>query len=147
MAARTLSELLESVGVPQTVGGHLAQAGVKGMKWGVRKPRGSGPGPASKAAPPKRFDKKAPKPVTQMSDKELKKVLDRMRMEQQFKELSKPQMTAGQKFIKDTLVGVGKQQASALANQAAKAMIDAMLKGAAKGAGNAAANLLPYLKP
>lgn len=148
MAARSLSDLLQEVGVPTTVGGHLKQYGVKGMKWGVRRKSSSGGSfnsNARKPKPGKRVKKAAPKPASKMSDQELRKVIARMQMEKQYKDLSASQASTGKTIVKNLLISVGKQQANALANQAAKAAIDAALKGASKGAGNAASKLLPYL--
>lgn len=110
---RDINELLADVGVQATVGGRLKHFGVKGMKWGVRKPRGSGPGPASKAKAPKKgqpFDKKAPKSAKKMTDQELKKVIARMQMEKQYAELSRPKVSAGRQMINNALKQYGQQQ-------------------------------------
>jgi hypothetical protein len=160
MAARKLSELLQSMGVETTVGGKLAQAGVKGMKWGVRKPRGSGPGPASKAAPPKpgkKFAKAPPKSAKKMTDQELKKVIARMQMEKQYAELSKPKVSAGKQMINNALKQYGQQQLNSfvagVGNMAASAAKTGIQKQLAKQAltdprtAAALGNILKSMKP
>lgn len=100
------------------------QYGVKGMKWGVRKPDGSPPGPASevvatqkagkrvktaggtgrtasedavKAAVSKQVAKKST--TDALSNQELQQLVQRMQLEANFKRLSADDKTAGQKFI------------------------------------------------
>lgn len=100
------------------------QYGVKGQKWGVRKPSGSGPGPASevtvKAAPGKRVKTSGGKgkeasedavkaAVTKqvarksstdaLSNKELQDLVQRMQLESNYRRLSAEDKSAGQKFI------------------------------------------------
>lgn len=80
----------------------IEHAGVKGMKWGVRrstnKPANSGK--PSWAKPP---PKPAQKNPSRMSDKQLRDAVNRMRLEQQFKELSAQTVTVsrGQRFLKE----------------------------------------------
>ena len=138
---RSMSELLADNGVQTTVGGRLKHFGVKGMKWGVRKPRGSGPGPAAKAKPPKKgekFDKKAPKSAKKMTDQELKKVIARMQMEKQYAELSRPKVSAGRQMINNALKQYGQQQlnsfVSGVGNAAASAAKSGIQKQLAKQA-------------
>lgn len=95
----------------------LNHAGVKGMKWGVRKDRKK----ASKSGKPA-WAKPPPKPsVKNLSDKQLKDAVERMRLEQQFKELSaKSQaesVSRGRrfaiesgKFLGDVAIQIGKDQ-------------------------------------
>lgn len=116
MGARSVNEILAGMGIQNTIAGRLKHFGVKGMRWGDRKPRGSGPGPASKAAPPKKgkpFDKAPPKSAKKMTDQELKKVIARMQMEKQYAELSKPKVSAGKQMINTALKQYGQQQLNA----------------------------------
>jgi hypothetical protein len=64
----------------------LAHYGVKGMKWGIRrKSAGSSSDPLSA--------------TKNMSNDDLRKVIDRMRLEQQYSELAKnPKKEAGKKY-------------------------------------------------
>lgn len=61
----------------------LQHWGIKGMKWGIRRKRPSG---ESSSDYDKAHDKKH---VSEMSDKELQDRLNRLRNEQQYKELTK----------------------------------------------------------
>lgn len=157
---RSMAELLADNGVQTTVGGRLKHFGVKGMKWGVRKPRGAGPGPASKAKTPKKgqpFDKKAPKSAKKMSDQELRKVIARMQMERQYAELSKPKVSAGKQMITNALKQYGQQQLNAfvagVGNAAAGAAKSGIQKQLAKQAltdpktAAALGNILKTMKP
>lgn len=81
----------------------LAHEGIKGMRWGVR--RGP-PYPLKrneKRAPVKESQKKVKKEVSEMSDDELRKVLNRLQMERQYKELTQKQRADGLKFVEDLL--------------------------------------------
>lgn len=96
--------------------------GVKGMRWGVRKPRNAGPGPASKATMPKAgkpFPKKSRKGPERMSDKELKRVISRMQLEAQYRQLTAPKPSATKKFIRKKLGEVAATQLTNVANRGA----------------------------
>lgn len=69
----------------------LAHYGVLGMKWGRRKNRKS-----------KKDD------VKKMSDDELRKRLNRLQMEQQYKQLSSSKATEGKKKAQSALKTIGK---------------------------------------
>lgn len=151
--ADNADKVLMSIGI--NVPGKLMQFGVKGMKWGVRKPRGAGPGPASKATAPKKpagtkAPKKAPKSVKKMTDQELKKILTRMENEKRYAQLTAPKVNAAQQFVKQTLVNVGKQEATKFANKAGAALVSAamgeILKQVSKNP-NASQTLINILKP
>lgn len=89
--------------------GEAEHHGVKGMKWGVRKrgyvKKGTSGGPAKPApqqnsaqAPPKRTSSSGEgkpariesKPISEMSNDELRGVLERVRMEQELKKFTSP---------------------------------------------------------
>lgn len=121
----------------------LAQHGVKGMKWGQRKARKSGgsSGGDSSSSPkpmPRRLAKKAPKPTKKMSDQELNKVIKRIELEKRYAQLTAPQPSATKKFISETMLTVGKQQAATYGNKAAAKLIETMIKQAGKAAVKAA---------
>jgi len=81
----------------------LMHHGIKGMRWGVRK-SSSG---QSTNSPPKN-----------LSDEELKRAVERMRLEQQYKDLASgrtAQKSAGKKFAEQALTETGKQVIRAIA--------------------------------
>lgn len=80
----------------------LAHYGVKGQKWGVRK--------ASKPAGigGRNYDTK------NKSNEELKKIIARMKLEQEYKELNKKATSEGKKIIHDILKNAPKAAAGAV---------------------------------
>lgn len=94
------------------LGEFLDHHGVRGMKWGVRKRRNE-----SKRS--RTFGSKGKKPVDplkDMSDKDLREILNRLQMEQQFKNLSTPKRSAGAEFAKSVALSVVRTQVSNAAN-------------------------------
>lgn len=84
----------------------LDHHGVKGQRWGVRKPRGD------RSA----FVKKGKgQDLSKMSDQQLRDAVGRMQLERQFRDLSKAGNKtfgdSGKSFVKDVLKDVGKQHA------------------------------------
>lgn len=126
---------------------HLEQHGVKGMKWGVRKRRGSTPSnPSQPKAQPKAQSKPpAKQPTTKtpnsfknkpqnrrMSDAELRNKLNRLQMEKQYKELtSSPK---GKSFVRDVLEDTGKQVARQVVKTSANVALEMAIKSLAKDA-------------
>lgn len=150
--AESMDRALMSIGI--NVPGKLMQFGVKGQRWGVRKPRGAGPGPASKAASPKKpagtkAPKKAPKSVKKMSDQELKKILTRLENERKYAQLTAPKVNAAHQFVKTTLLNVGKQEATKFASKAGAVLVSQamgeILKQVSKNP-NASKTLINILK-
>ena len=88
----------------------IEHAGVKGMKWGVRKKSSSGTskgGKPSWAKPPPKNKKS--NDVSKMSDKELKAAVARMNLEKQYRDLSTPKKSNGENAVKKILKDSGKQ--------------------------------------
>jgi hypothetical protein len=81
----------------------LAHAGVKGMRWGKRKKS-----PKSEKAP--KVD------VKSMSDDDLKKAINRLKLEREFKQLTTPEVSQGRKIVGEILKDVGKQHAKKYLN-------------------------------
>lgn len=101
----------------------LYHHGVKGMKWGVRrtpaqlghttskrKKSSGGSGVFKKAGQSvsktiknrkaaKQQKKAKQKPLSEMSDEELRRKIQRLQLEQQYRQLSPKQVSAGQRFI------------------------------------------------
>ena len=91
----------------------LTHYGIPGMKWGVRK---SNKGSAVKAADKKRKKsmKKDVKKRRLLSDAELKKKVERIKMEKQLKDLTDEEISPGRKFAKDVMSSSGKKVATVL---------------------------------
>lgn len=80
----------------------LDHHGIKGQRWGVRKPRGD----RSAFIKPKT---KGPD-LSKMSNDDLRAAVNRMQLEKQFKDLSNSKSTSfGKKFASEILKDVGKQ--------------------------------------
>ena len=92
----------------------LAHYGIKGMKWGVHKPKGT------QSADSKRHSEALAKPLNQLSDKELREALNRVNMEQRAKKLNQSKATKGHNAIKSLLaVGITVNALIALAKSPA----------------------------
>jgi len=106
----------------------VGMVGVKGMRWGIRKDRGSGGTRPKKTATPK-------KKASSLSDDDLKKIVTRMEMERKYNQMIKEQRAASQTPIQKgvtvvtgILVTSGKSAVQSYAN---KAMSDALNKALA----------------
>ncbi len=98
----------------------LYHFGILGMKWGVRRQRGSdgriieGSRGSEDYQKAKSLSKKG---VKNLSNAELKTIVERMNLERQYKDLKKRDISAGEKFVKDVLVGAGKETVKNFASQ------------------------------
>jgi hypothetical protein len=114
----------------------LKHYGVVGMKWGKRKGKSSVAtsttprAPAHKdAADAKVFKTKAKTSGTDsLSNAEMKKLIERMNLEQQYSRLNPSSRSTGQKLAKDILGNTGKQLASEYAKSLAKSAIKSAIK-------------------
>lgn len=104
-----------STGMMKITDDELAHYGVLGMKWGRRK------GSAVKSADKKKKAamKKDVKKRRLLSDADLKKKLERIKMEKQLKDLTDDEISPGKKFVKDVMSSSGKKVATALVTGAA----------------------------
>jgi hypothetical protein len=105
--------------VTQTVEDFIAQSGVKGMKWGVRRKRSA---PVSKAG-----KTKYSKSPHRLSDADLAKRIKRLEMEKRYSDLNRAEVTKGKKFTSDTLNTVGKQVIGTIAGAAVMIAIGAAI--------------------
>jgi 2'-5' RNA ligase len=118
----------------------LVQYGKKGMKWGVRKSDPLNPR-SPKQTEPNSGDAqrvielktrvKTQKTTRPLTNTELRAAIDRMRLEQDFSKLSggidKTRRQKATGFIAQTLLGIGKQQVSTAANNAAAKQVASVL--------------------
>lgn len=101
-------------------GTYLEHYGVKGMKWGVRRSksqlsraRGSSKSSAEKRERANR--KSAVKNRRTMSDSELKKHIERLKLEREFKNLTEADLAPGRKCVSEILASSGQKVATVAA--------------------------------
>lgn len=114
---------------PSNVEEILAHAGVKGMKWGVRKKK---PLPVSAEAQQKQGIKQQVKKnkVGSVSNADLQAAIRRMQLEQDFKRLSVNEQSGMKRWISSTLLEIGKREVQ---TQAAKALTGVVARKIATG--------------
>lgn len=117
----------------------ISHHGIRGMKWGVRRRRGKG-GTVGSAHPPSSTSEDAKKAqqshatvkkhgsTDPLSNQELQHLVGRINLEQQYVRLTTPKKNAGAKFAKEILIGVGKNQVTKLASDAAAKAVSAAIK-------------------
>ena len=113
----------------------LAHVGVIGMKWGVRKAKGSSSSKSSNTN--KSTEKQKKKKAEEMSDDELRTAISRIQMEKQYKALTTQETSAGKKFVSEVLTTAGKQVATAYAAKLMSQKLDSMMSPKSKQAGKA----------
>lgn len=117
-----------------TVEDVLEHFGVKGMRWGVRRSQTelhTGSEDHRNAAAAASKAKKGG--VKSLSNKELQDMITRMNLEGQYVRLKPPSkgaviLKSGGKFVGEVLLGVGKSQATKLANDHATKLIGSAFK-------------------
>jgi len=117
MASTSAFEKLKGVFVKT---GELEHFGVKGMRWGVRRKNVR---PSGDAATADKLKSKLKSGGTKaLTNKELKKLVERMNLEKQYKNLAPtPATKKAGKFVADMLLQAGKSEISRLVvGQAAK---------------------------
>jgi len=107
--------------VVKTIGSVLEHYGIKGMRWGVRRDNPSGSSvPASDDAKKTAEYKARVKAggTKALTTKELQDLVNRMNLEQQYNR-SRPRTVGEQtrRFVTDTLLNIGKQEAAKYASR------------------------------
>ena len=129
----------------------LEHAGVKGMKWGVRRPVGkdgrvirTGVAPGTKTAPAKKSSAPPKKPASSsttsktkpLTDEELRKKVQRMQLEVQYAQLSRqlnpPQKSLLNTFLAEPTSAAAKEVSKALAKELIKTGVNAAVKRVVK---------------
>lgn len=98
----------------------LAHYGVPGMKWGVRKARRPSSDDYKSTAS---LRKRKP---SELSNEELKKVITRLQLEKQYKELSPSTISSGKKFATGLLKEVGREMVKDYLKTGVKAGVKAL---------------------
>ncbi len=102
----------------------LEHYGTKGMKWGVRKKSGSGK------------KKSAKQTVKTLTNKELKKRVDRLNMEKQYVDLvgksSSSSILKGRAVVTQMVKTAGKQKMQSLITEGVSKSVDMAIAGAKK---------------
>lgn len=93
--------------------------GVLGMKWGKHRSSTSSPSSKTNVSDDYRESQRIKKKsVSELSNAELRKYNERANLERQFKDLSKKDVSKGQKFVSDILTNSGKTAATTIATAA-----------------------------
>lgn len=110
----------------------LAHYGVKGMKWGVRRKRSPTEPAHGDAKRTKRVVSRARESGTDaISNKDLQAAITRMNLEQQYNRLRpKSNSEKAKAWVAQTLLGIGKEEASKAARDVASQQVAALLKKA-----------------
>jgi len=103
----------------------LKHVGILGMKWGRRKSSSSSSTSSVDHASASTLKKKK---LNEMSNEELKKLTTRMQLEKQFKDLSKRDVSIGQKFVTDVATNFLKQEAVGFLTTFSKTIASNVLK-------------------
>jgi len=107
----------------------IKHVGILGMKWGRRKVSSS----TSSSSDHQTASKLKSRRLNELSNDELKKLTTRLQLEKQYKDLTKTDLSGGQKFVADVLQGAGKQLASKyvanMGESAIKIITDLFKKG------------------
>lgn len=115
---------------------HIEHYGIKGMKWGRRKVEREGPSQEAIQVGGINARVSTQKSTAMLSNKELRDAIERMRLEQQYSQMSggldKTRRQKAKQFVEDliydTAIGTTKQQTAQLANGQVKDIIDQKLK-------------------
>jgi len=102
--------------------------GIPGMKWGKRSARTATKSPPNYSQDHKTKSALKKKKISEMSNAELKSLNERLNLEKNYKDLTKTEKTAGQKFVNNVLTSAGKTVATAFVAKAMTSATNAALK-------------------
>lgn len=112
------------------MGTYIQHYGILGMKWGRRKSRiSSTSSDDHKTVATLRNTKK----THELSNDELKKLTNRLQLEKSYKDLSKREITVGEKYVTGIVLGAVSTVATAYAVKAVKHIVEKSLKLAVEG--------------
>lgn len=118
----------------------LVHHGIKGMKWGVRRTeaqlaraRGNTKSDEKTSSiSTKKAEPKKRKKMSEMSDEELRRVVNRLQLEQQYQNLNPEKVSAGKKFankvVKDVVIPVATEVAKNEFRKVLTASLDGQVK-------------------
>lgn len=124
----------------------LAHHGIKGMKWGVRrtpeqlgyaprkkrklsiKIRGQDQTPTKKETPKATSSPNKKKSVHEMSDDELRQIINRIELERRYSTLTAPQKSKGQAIVTSILAESAKKTATKYTSKAMDKAVESLLK-------------------
>lgn len=127
--------------------------GVKGMRWGVRKQRPTSSGKrkgktnarriyekiaGKKETPKKQSQAVSPrrKRAYEMSDEELRSVINRMQMERTYAQLTAKEVSKGRKFVNDVLYNSAKATVTSYTTKAMSKAVEKLLKNSSSSGGS-----------
>lgn len=105
-----------------TPNNELCHYGVLGMKWGKRKAK------STISDSTKKSKKKQKEDISKLSDSELRQRINRIQMEKQYKQLTTPEKSYGQKFVQNVLTNAAQQTASKYVSQYMNKGVESLLK-------------------
>ena len=97
--------------------------GIKGMRWGIRRKRPTGP-PSEDHVTVTNLRKKR---TQELSNKELETINKRLNLERNYKSLKNEETSIGQDYVSKFMKNYGKQVVSGLATAAAGATVSIIL--------------------
>lgn len=106
----------------------LEHFGIKGMKWGVRRNKQQLSDSADHTRVASLRKKSRFGKTRKLSNEELRAVIERMNLEQQFSNLKKQRSGDGAKIAKELLIGIGKEHAKKALTDASGHVIKNLLK-------------------
>lgn len=103
----------------------LKHYGVLGMKWGVRRK-------SKKSVETSSSSSSKSRSVRDLSDAELRQIINRHQMEKQYAQITAKEKSAGVKFVSDVLTNAAKQTATSYTAKYMSKGMDALIAQAAK---------------
>ncbi len=98
----------------------LEHYGVPGMKWGKSKGSSTSSSTSKKST--------STNPVKKLSDDDLRKKINRMQMEKQYKQLTSKEKSSGQKFVTDIITNAAKQTATSYVSKHLTKGLEGLIK-------------------